>query len=90
MDCWLRVPKVEVAGPSPVPRSSVFELDFCTAVLVPGNRGKKLGSFYHDFYHDFGPKKTAGKKVETVQTDLRAFTTVEVETPNELRQLWPV
>jgi hypothetical protein len=52
--------------------------------------GKKLRSFYYDFYHGFGLKKTVGKKAETGQTDPKAFTKVEVETSNKLRQLWPV
>ncbi len=51
-DC-LRVPKVEVAGSSPVPRSTKNEFKFRTRVLGKSECGKQLRSSSDTFSHKF-------------------------------------
>jgi hypothetical protein len=46
-------PKVEVAGSSPVPRSTTIEFKFRTSVLGKLESGKKLRSISHTFSHTF-------------------------------------
>jgi len=50
-----RVPKVEVAGSNPVPRSNTIKLKFRTAVLTKPECGTKLRSVSHTFPH-FSPR----------------------------------
>src|SRR5437588_1130715 len=51
----LKFPKVEVAGSSPVPRSTKKKFNFRTSVLGNREDGKKLRSFSHGFSHELVP-----------------------------------